>query len=443
MAKILVIMAKIKMILAIFAGAKKHTCFQMNNYNTYTLPSGLRIIHLPSASAVVYCGIAVKAGTRHEAVGHEGLAHFCEHLTFKGTRRRTAVRIINDIEGVGGELNAFTNKEDTVFYCAIGRQYFRRAVDVLCDIVFCSIYPQAEVEKECEVVCDEIESYEDSPAELIYDEFENLLFSGHPLGHNILGTAERVRSYTTADAMAFTRRWYRPDNSIFFVSGDIDFKKLVRQLEGLSPTASGDAAAVPPTGAAAPPPLAEAPQEPSPIIRYRGTHQAHVMMGGRAYAAGDDRRWALYLLNNILGGPGMNSRLNLSLRERRGLVYSVESAMASYGDTGVWSVYFGCDPQDLKRCCHLVHGELNRLTARPLSAAQLTAAKRQLQGQLAIACDSREQFALDLAKNFLHMGVGRDLDDIMHHIESLTPSDLQQAATHLFAPSRVLTLVYR
>ena len=433
MAKILVIMAKIKMILAIFAGAKKHTCFQMNNYNTYTLPSGLRIIHLPSASAVVYCGIAVKTGTRHEAVGHEGLAHFCEHLTFKGTRRRTAVRIINDIEGVGGELNAFTNKEDTVFYCAIGRQYFRRAVDVLCDIVFCSIYPQAEVEKECEVVCDEIESYEDSPAELIYDEFENLLFSGHPLGHNILGTAERVRSYTTADAMAFTRRWYRPDNGIFFVSGDIDFKKLVRQLEGLSPTASGDAAAVPPTGAAAPP----------PIIRYRGTHQAHVMMGGRAYAAGDDRRWALYLLNNILGGPGMNSRLNLSLRERRGLVYSVESAMASYGDTGVWSVYFGCDPQDLKRCCRLVHGELNRLAARPLSAAQLTAAKRQLQGQLAIACDSREQFALDLAKNFLHMGVGRDLDDIMHHIESLTPSDLQQAATHLFAPSRVLTLVYR
>lgn len=443
MAKILVIMAKIKMILAIFASAKKHTCFQMYNYNTHTLPSGLRIIHLPSASAVVYCGIAVKAGTRHETPGHEGLAHFCEHLTFKGTRRRSAVRIINDIEGVGGELNAFTNKEDTVFYCAIGRQYFRRAVDVLCDIVFCSIYPKAEVEKECEVVCDEIESYEDSPAELIYDEFENLLFSGHPLGHNILGTAERVRSYTTADATAFTRRWYRPDNSVFFVSGDIDFKRLVRQIERALPVGGADAAALPPTVADVSSQLADRPVTASPIVRCRGTHQAHVMMGGRAYAAGDDRRWALYLLNNILGGPGMNSRLNLSLRERRGLVYSVESAMASYGDTGVWSVYFGCDPQDLKRCCRLVHGELNRLATRQLSAAQIAAAKRQLQGQLAIACDSREQFALDLAKNFLHLGVGRDLDDIMRHIERLTPSDLQQVAAHLFDSSQVMTLVYR
>ena len=177
------------------------------NFNTHTLPSGLRIIHFPSPSQVVYCGLAVHAGTRHEAPGQEGLAHFCEHLTFKGTRRRTSVQIINALEGVGGELNAFTGKEDTVFYAATTRQHLRRTVDVLCDMVFASEYPEQEIEKECEVVCDEIESYEDTPAELIFDEFENILFEGHPLGHNILGTAERVRSYRQKDARQFTGQY--------------------------------------------------------------------------------------------------------------------------------------------------------------------------------------------------------------------------------------------
>ena len=200
------------------------------NYNTCTLDNGMRVVHLPSASPVVYCGIAVAAGTRHEQQGEEGLAHFCEHLTFKGTGRRSAVKIINELEGVGGELNAFTNKEDTVFYCAILRDYVRRAVDVLCDIVFHSVYPQAEVEKEREVVCDEIESYEDSPAELIFDDIENLLFEGHPLGHNILGTEERVRGYDSCHAHGFTQRHYRPDRCVFFASGDVVFGKLVTWL---------------------------------------------------------------------------------------------------------------------------------------------------------------------------------------------------------------------
>ena len=189
-------------------------CKELRMANKLILPTGLRVIHLPSDSPVVYCGIAVHAGTRNEAPDQQGLAHFCEHLTFKGTQRRTAMRIINDIEGLGGELNAFTNKEDTVFYCAIQREHYRKAIDVLLDIVFNSTYPQAEVEKECEVVCDEIESYEDSPAELIYDEFENILFDGHPLGHNILGTSDQIRRYTSADALRFTRQWYRPENCV-------------------------------------------------------------------------------------------------------------------------------------------------------------------------------------------------------------------------------------
>ena len=407
----------------------------MSKYHTFTLENGMRIIHLPADSQVVYCGIAVKAGTRHEQSGEEGLAHFCEHLSFKGTEHRSAVQIINAIEGLGGELNAYTNKEDTVFYCAIQAKHLKKAVDVLCDIVFHSTYPQHEVEKEREVVCDEIESYEDTPAELIFDEIENILFQGHPLGHNILGTSEQVRQYTSDDARRFTARYYRPDNSIFFISGNVDFKRLIGILSHEANKAYEPYVAYEP----------DKPHEPAGglLIRHRGTHQAHVIMGTQAYAADDTRRWALYLLNNILGGPGLNSRLNLSLRERNGLVYSVESSMVCYGDTGCWCIYFGCDPHDVKRCCRLIRRELDKMMTHPLTDAQLQKAKQQLQGQLAIASDSREQFALDFAKTFLHQGKERDLSDIMRHIDSLTPEDLLQVASDIFSDDRITTLIYQ
>lgn len=405
------------------------------NYQTHTCQNGLRIIHLPSESSVIYCGLAVKAGTRHEAPGEEGLAHFCEHMAFKGTQRRTAVQIINSLEGVGGELNAFTNKEDTVYYAATTNKHLRQTVDVLCDIVFCSKYPDHEVEKEREVVCDEIESYEDTPAELIFDEFENLLFSGHPLGHNILGTSERVRNYTSSHARSFTQKYYRPDNCIFFASGKLNFRQLVKWCEDIGPIC--------PVGPISPiPPINLAPIPSSPIVRHRGTHQAHVMIGARTFAASDSRRWPLFLLNNLLGGPSMNSRLNLSLRERNGLVYTVESNMATYSDTGVWSVYFGCDPHDVKRCCQLVQRELDKLRKAPLSEAQLRKAKQQIGGQLAIAADNREQFTLDFAKNFLHLGKERHLNDILQHINAITVSDLHAVACHIFDPQRLLTLIY-
>jgi len=398
----------------------------------------MRVIHLPSDSQVVYCGIAVKAGTRHELPGEEGLAHFCEHLSFKGTEKKSAVQIINAIEGLGGEMNAFTNKEDTVFYCAIQAKHAKKAISVLCDIVFNSTYPQAEVEKEREVVCDEIDSYEDTPAELIYDEFENILFEGHPLGHNILGTSKQVREYCSEDAHRFTSRYYRPENCVFFASGDVDLKVLSSALRNVH----GNCPEVPkfPDN----PDSLELPaSQSSTIVRHRGTHQAHVMLGTRAFAGNNPQRWSLYLLNNILGGPGLNSRLNLSLRERNGLVYSVDSSMVSYSDTGMWSVYFGCDPADVKRCLRLVRRELNKLMEKPLSPAQLSAAKRQLQGQLAIANDSREQFALDFAKNYLHTGKERDLSDIMRHIDALTSDDLQKVAKQLFAEDRITTLIYK
>jgi len=439
------------------------------NYHTETLPSGLRVIALPGESQVVYCGIIVHGGTRNEQPGEEGLAHFCEHLSFKGTRRRTAVQIINAIEGVGGELNAFTQKEDTVYYAAVTRQHLRRALSVLTDIVFHSQYPQAEIEKECEVVCDEIDSYEDSPADLIFDEFENILFEGHPLGHNILGTASQVRSYTHDHVERFAARYYRPDNCVLFVSGGEPLGSLpslgpvaslvpeapvaLAALEApVTPAAPAALAALEAPALPAAPAALEAPAAPvapsapaplsSPIVRHRGTHQAHVMLGTRTFPANDPRRWALFLLNNILGGPGMNSRLNLSLRERRALVYTVESQMVTYSDTGLWSVYFGCDPADVNRCLRLVRRELDRLMERPLSPTQLTRAKRQLCGQLAIASENREQFALDMAKVYLHEGRLHSLDYVLEHIEALTADDLWLTARELFAPERLTTLVY-
>ncbi|WP_025882301.1 M16 family metallopeptidase [Segatella baroniae] len=407
-------------------------------YQTFTLDNGLRVIHRPDSSPIVYCGYQINAGTRDEKPGEEGLAHFCEHTTFKGTSRRKAWHVLNGLESVGGDLNAFTTKEDTVYYAAILKEHASRAVDLLTDIVFHSVYPQHELDKEVEVVCDEIESYNDSPSELIFDEFENMIFEGHPLGHNILGTADNVRRFTTVDAQRFTRRHYRPDNAVFFIAGDVDFKKIVRQLQRADwpETPHVPHASVAPNG-----PFASNP--PSSLTVNRNTHQAHVMLGCRAYDIHDDRRMSLYLLNNMLGGPGMNARLNLSLRERHGLVYTVESTMVSYSDTGLWAIYFGCDPHDVKRCMRLVRRELDKVMEKPLSAVQLAKAKKQLKGQIGVACDNRESFALDFGKSFLHYGWEKDISTLFRNIEAITPEGIQQVARELMAPDRLTTLVYQ
>lgn len=450
-------------------------------YNTYTLDNGLRIIHLPSDSKVVYCGYQINAGTRNEEPGEEGLAHFCEHVTFKGTERRKAWHILNCLESVGGDLNAYTNKEGTVYYSAILKEYIARAVDLLTDIVFHSVYPQAEIDKEIEVICDEIESYNDSPAELIYDEFENIIFKGSPLGHNILGTAEQVRSFKTEDALRFTRKLYRPDNAIFFAYGDIDFKKLVKLIrKALADDDSGKVAenAANSVGKLAEEKLPQISQitqisgdensitteksvssvksvgpENYPsvgkeiagqtIVMQKNTHQAHVMIGTRAYDVNDSRRMPLYLLNNMLGGPGMNAKLNLALREHNGLVYTVESTMVAYGDTGIWSIYFGCDEHDVKRCLRLVRKELDKFMQKPLSEAQLKAAKKQIKGQVGVACDNRENFALDFGKSFLHYGWEKNVDRLYKQVDEITAEQIQAVAQELFDKDRLTTLIFR
>ena len=420
-------------------------------YNTYTLDNGLRIIHLPSDSKVVYCGYQINAGTRNEEPGEEGLAHFCEHVTFKGTERRKAWHILNCLESVGGDLNAYTNKEGTVYYSAILKEHIARAVDLLTDIVFHSVYPQAEIDKEVEVICDEIESYNDSPAELIYDEFENIIFKDSPLGHNILGTAEQVRSFKTEDALRFTRKLYRPDNAIFFAYGDIDFKKLVRLLKKSflseerrvksekfnSPEAQAQFNIQHSTF------NTQHSFEGQTIVMQKNTHQAHVMIGTRAYDVNDSRRMPLYLLNNMLGGPGMNAKLNLALREHNGLVYTVESTMVAYGDTGIWSIYFGCDEHDVKRCLRLVRKELDKFMLKPLSEAQLKAAKKQIKGQVGVACDNRENFALDFGKSFLHYGWEKNVDRLYEQVDEITAEQIQAVAQELFDKDRLTTLIFR
>ena len=412
----------------------------MTRYQTAVLENGLRIIALPSTSPVVYCGYQLNVGTANELPDEEGIAHFCEHVTFKGTTRRTAIDVIHCLEQVGGDLNAFTTKTDTVYYSAILKDHLPRAIDLLTDIVFHSVYPQKEIDKEVEVICDEIESYNDSPAELIYDEFENIIFRGHPLGHSILGTAERVRKFTTEDALRFTKKHYRSMNSVFFAYGDIDFDNLLSLLEKENDCKVKVKGETEKPIEIPLPALSE--YQPQTVKINKHTHQAHVMIGNRAYSIHDKRRMALYLLNNILGGPGMSARLNLALRERRGLVYTVDSSMVSYSLTGIWAIYFGCDADDLDECMSLVRAELDRFIDIPLTDDELAVAKQQIKGQIGIACDNRENLALDFGKGFLHYGWKKDISALYRNIDAITAEEVQAVARELFPEERLTKLIY-
>jgi len=418
-------------------------------FQSFNLDSGLRVILAPSATDVVYAGIAVATGTRHELDSESGMAHLVEHMTFKGTQRLTSMQILNRMESVGGDLNAYTGKEETIYYATFLRQHLKRAIPLLLDIVFNSTFPQEELDKEVEVVIDEIESYNDSPAELIYDDFEALLFPNHPLGRSILGNADRLRQYRTSDLQAFARRTYSPERAVLFVKGNVS----VEEIKALSPLPRpshvrrgvitfdneiADARSKHST----PLPTWEG-QGGGSVILKKSVHQAHVMLGSRGYAATDPRYYGLFLLNNLLGGPAMNSRLSLALRERTGLVYTVESNLTAYTDTGVWSVYFGCDAEDLKRCLRLVHRELRRLIDRPLSPRALNAAKQQLLGQLGISYDHFENVALAMGKRYLHYHRVLTPVEIAQSIEALTPEDLQSIATEIFNPDRLTTLIYQ
>lgn len=405
------------------------------NLNQHTLSNGLRIIQVSSPTPVAYCGFAIDAGTRDETSGEQGMAHFVEHLIFKGTTKRKAWHILNRMERVGGDLNAFTNKEETIIYTAFLAEHFARAVELLSDIVFHSTFPKNEIAKEVDVILDEIQSYEDSPSDLIFDDFENLIFKGHSLGRNILGDPNLLKTFGSDDALNWTRRFYKPSNMVFFFYGNVDFRHLVRCVEkyvGEIPDSKAEKLYVP---------LPD--YLPERRVIHRDTHQAHVMIGCRSYDAHNEKRTGLYLLNNILGGPGMNSRLNIALREHRGLVYSVESNLTSYTDTGVFSIYFGCDPKDVDTCLTLVEKELKRLCMARLTDSQLAAAKKQIIGQIAVASDNFENLALDMGKTFLHYNRYESQEEVFQRIEALSADCLMEVANEIFDEHRRSVLIYQ
>ncbi len=416
-----------------------------------------------SPTHVAYCGIAIDAGTRNEELSEQGMAHFCEHMMFKGTQKRRAWHILNRMEAVGGDLNAYTNKEETVVYAAFMKEHLARATELIADVVFNSTYPQHEIDKEAEVIVEEIESYNDTPSELIFDEFEDIIFKGHPLGHDILGTKEMVRSFRTEDALRFTQRLYRPERMVFFVFGNYSFEKVKKIVEKCIQQPLQTLPLTPPyeggekshyrsetswERVSTPLPPREGQRGGSvgsagSIVREKGTHQAHVMIGCAAYPSNDKRRVALYFLNNLIGGPGMNSILNVALREHYGLVYTVESSLTNYTDTATFAIYFGCDTEDVEKCLRIVRKELDKLMQVPLTKRQFEAAMKQIRGQIGVACDNFENYALDMAKSFLHYNKFEGVEDTFQHLNQLTPELLQQVAQDLFSEQNLTTLIFK
>ena len=403
-------------------------------YTTYTLPNGLRMIHMPAQSPVAYCGYAVNAGARDEEPQEHGLAHFVEHMIFKGTEHHKANYILNRIESVGGELNAYTTKEETFVYSIFMKEHFLRAFDLLTDLVFYSSFPEIEIEKEKDVILDEISSYEDSPSELIFDDFENLLYKEHALGHNILGEEETLERFSTTTGKSFMNRYYTPGNMVYFSMGDIPFNKIVKWAESLFSTlpahSSPQKRKVPTLSSA------------SSLTMSKETHQAHVMIGSHAFSMFDEKRIPMFLLNNIIGGPGMNNRLNVSLREHNGLVYSVESNITSYTDTGLFSIYFGTDPKNKEKAIRLVHREIEKLHETKLTEKQLTAAKKQALGQLGVSIDNREGLFLNMGKSFLHYNFFASMEEVFNQINDITAEGILDIAQTVLAPDKLFMLSY-
>lgn len=392
---------------------------------TYRLTNGLRIIHRPSLSEISCCGIVVNTGTRDEYPDEYGMAHFVEHMLFKGTTKRKAHHIANRMENVGGELNAYTTKEETFYYTASLSEYFPRAVELLSDILFQSEFAPSQIEREREVIFDEISSYQDAPSELIFDDFENMVFARHEIGHYILGEPESLHSFNRDSILRFVRRQYQPSEMVFFSTGKTAFDKVVRQIEkyfSFFPEQSHVKQRV-------------APAQFTPWSEKvnKNTSQSHVMLGYNTFDMHHPHKYALYMINNILGGGSMNSRLNVSLREKHGLVYNVESNVNFYTDTGLFAVYFGSDPKHRERCIRLIGKEIKRLKEEELTPMQLSLAKRQWKGQMSIAAENSETRALSMGKNYLHLDRYTSLDEIFTRIDAITSSQVREVANELFS----------
>ena len=399
----------------------------MNNNKIYyeTLPNGLAMVHVATMSQVAWCGLAVNAGSRDEDEGQYGLAHFVEHTIFKGTLHRRSWHILNRMESVGGELNAYTTKEGTMLYSVFPEQHLKRAIDLLADLVQWSVFPQEELDRERDVVLEEAASYRDTPSDAVFDDFEDLMFVGSQLGHNILGVKEDLERLTSEDCMRYLKTLYVPTNMVFFSVGperpERVFSMVERYFGAMSHSVAERHRSVPPTVA------------PFKQVIEIGTHQAHTVVGARVPDRNSPLRYALMLLNNILGGPGMNSLLNVELRERRGYVYSVESTLTLLSDCGWISIYLGCDPDDVRSSMRVIDRITNRLSNELLPERRLDAYKRQYCGQLVVAADSAEFLAMNAGRGLLYRGQVATPDETIARIQAVTPEDIAQAAAYLSA----------
>lgn len=404
-------------------------------YNVFTLSNGLKIIHKPEKSPVVYCGMVVNVGSRDENTSELGMAHFVEHLLFKGTKKRSSSRIINRLEQVGGELNAFTSKEETVVYATVLSEHFELAIELLADIIFNSVFPVREIEKEKIIVLDEIQSYNDSPSELIYDEFEEVIFDAHPIGHPILGTPATLQSFQREHILSFFESHFQPHQMVFYVVGNLSNTKLERLCHkylNVQKPSQASFQRVKPNG-----------YVPKHTSVTKNTHQVHHMTGSQAYNLYHPCKTGFYVLNNILGGPGMNSLLNWSLREKHGLVYTVDSVYQPLTDTGLWTIYFGCDATHLVKCEKLVQGVLQKLTNELIPEKQLSRYKVQLLGQMAISAENRENLGISIGKSVLRYGKVDALSEIKSKILSVSAQNIRDMACEIFDSTQISTLTYR
>ena len=414
-------------------------------YETFyhNLPNGVQIVHRKTLSPVVYVGLMIGAGTRHEQPEENGMAHYIEHCLFKGTEHYTARQIINHIEGIGGEINAYTTKEETTFYAATLNNHFRTTLHLLADMVLRPTFNKKETDKEVTVILDEIESYNDSPSELIYDDFENLLFEGSSLAMPILGTKKTLKRISKSPdyPLHWMAQHYRPERMVLFVQGNVSTKQVIAAAEKelLSPSPYRPIAASPITHS-------EASYSQSPIAYSRTykrhTHQTHIMLGSHTYPIGHPKQLTMFLLNNILGGGSMSSRLYLSLREKYGLVYNIDSQAVPLSDTGYWDIYLACEPQHKDQCLELCHKELQTLRDVRLTSAQLQRALRQLEGQLAISAENQENNALAMAKQMLYHHRAPQWQETFAKVQQITPAQLQDVANEVFAPEKIYTLLY-
>lgn len=404
-------------------------------YQTYILKNGLKIIHQHVPNKAAYCGLIIGVGTRDELPDEEGVAHFIEHVIFKGTEKRKAYHILSRIEDVGGELNAYTTKEDTCIYASFLPKDYERALELFSDIIFHSVFPEKEIEKEKEVVIDEINSYKDSPGELIFDDFEALIYKDYPIGRNILGSEEAVRGLNRGRILEFVRRSYKPGRMVISSIGDIPFEKLICLVERYFGEIEGDNTAL----------VRLKPEIYTPQFRMveMETYQNHCVIGNLAYDYNQDNRLALSMLVDLLGGTGMNSRLNLNIREKYGLAYNVESAYTPYSDTGVFTVYFGCDATDLDKCIKLCRREMAVLCNEPLGMVQLRKAKTQMIGQMTLSSENYENMMLAIGKSFLIYDKVDDLEYIYGKVEEITAELLQQVAREVFDAEKQSVLIYK